>query len=112
MGRRRDHAIESVLDRIEDRLIDAPEGLHQVGEPASADDLAAAAKAGLEPEVLALWRRWDGLDLGNGEARLLSLAEQAEATAAAATRLAIASPIPRLAPEMNMVFPASDIGSP
>ncbi|MCA9682674.1 MAG: hypothetical protein KC457_10795 [Myxococcales bacterium] len=83
MGRRRDHAIESILDRIEDRLIDAPEGLHQVGEPASADDLAAAAKAGLEPEVLALWRRWDGLDLGNGEARLLSLAEQVEATAAA-----------------------------
>src|SRR6476660_640968 len=27
----------------------------------------------------------------------------------AATRLAIASPIPRLAPEMNMVFPASDM---
>src|SRR5690349_4447348 len=38
------------------------------------------------------------------------LATSAMLAPSEATRLAIASPIPRLAPEMNIVFPASDMG--
>lgn len=70
-------AWEALGDRIEDRLRDAPLGLHQVGEPA---DPEALARAELPDEAVVLWRRWDGLGLGNGEARLLSLAESEVAT--------------------------------
>lgn len=62
-------------------MIDAPAGLHRAGPPADPD---ALAESGLEGEAAALWRRWDGIDLGNGEATLLSLAEQREQTRAAA----------------------------
>ena len=40
------------------------------------------------------------------------LAISAMLAPSAAARLAIASPMPRLAPEMNMVLPESDMGSP
>lgn len=70
-------AWETLADRIEDRLRDAPLGLHQVGEPA---DPEALARAELPEEAEPLWQRWDGLALGNGEARLMSLAESDEAT--------------------------------
>jgi hypothetical protein len=72
---RRDRRLEELTDRIEDRLRDAPIGLHQTGEAASDQ-----AVADLPDEAAALWRRWDGMALGNGEFRLLSLAEQDEAT--------------------------------
>ncbi|MCY0990368.1 tetratricopeptide repeat protein [Nannocystis sp. ILAH1] len=69
------------LDRIEDRLRDAPEGLHDAGEPADEQALAAS---GLDPDVALLWGTYDGIDLGGGEARVYPLAEHAEATEAAA----------------------------
>lgn len=69
--------LEDLLDRIEDRLVDAPIGLHQVGAPADPDMLASA---GLPEDAVGLWRRWDGLEFGNAESRLLSLAEQGPAT--------------------------------
>ena len=72
---------EELLDRIEDRLRDAPVGFHDVPAPASADDLSRAA---LADEDAAVWRRWDGLELAAGEARLVRLAEIEAATAAAA----------------------------
>jgi hypothetical protein len=68
------------LDRIEDRLRDAPEGLHEAGPPASKEALAAS---GLPPDVALLWGAYDGLELGGGEARILPLAEQVGATEAA-----------------------------
>lgn len=74
---RRDRNLEALLDRIEDRLMDAPIGLHRVGEPADRD---ALARAELPDEATALWRRWDGLELAGGETRLLSLVEQDQAT--------------------------------
>jgi hypothetical protein len=77
---RRDRNLEALLDRVEDRLVDAPIGLHQVGEPADRD---ALARAELPDEAAALWRRWDGLELADGEVVLLPLAEQQPATAAA-----------------------------
>ena len=40
------------------------------------------------------------------------LATRAMLAPSAAARLAIARPMPRLAPEMNMVFPESDMASP
>ena len=80
MSRRRDRAREALLDRIEDRLVDAPIGLHQSGPAACVEALAAS---GLDEDIAALWRVWDGLDLGNGEAQILSLAASAEATATA-----------------------------
>ena len=69
-----------MLDRIEDRLIDAPEGLHRLGEPASE---AALAEAGLAEDFAGLWERWDGLELGNGEAQFYPLAKHAQASAQA-----------------------------
>lgn len=83
MPRRQDSA-EAILDRIEDRLIDAPEGLHRVGGPAQGEDPGAGELPALPDEALRLWRRWDGLELGNGEARLFALAEQPAATREAA----------------------------
>lgn len=77
MSKRSERRLEQLTDRVEDRLRDAPDGLHQVGEPA---DPAALAAAGLPEEAAALWRRWDGMALANGEAKLLSLAEQESAT--------------------------------
>src|SRR5262245_52990142 len=74
---RADRRIEALTDRIEDRLRDAPLGLHQVGEPADPELLA---RAELPEEAAALWGRWDGLALGNGEASLWSLAESDAAT--------------------------------
>ncbi len=71
---------EAVLDRIEDRLRDASEGFHSAGEPASA---AALAAIGIDDDELGVWARWDGLELGAGDARLLSLAEISAASAAA-----------------------------
>ena len=80
MSRRRTRRLEELTDRIEDRLRDAPLGLHRVGPPASEE---ALARAELPEEAAALWSRWDGMDLGNEEVRLLSLADQARATQAA-----------------------------
>lgn len=74
---RRDRRLEALGDRIEDRLRDAPPGLHQVGEPA---DPQALAQADLPDEAAALWGRWNGLELGNDEVRLWSLARQEQAT--------------------------------
>jgi tetratricopeptide (TPR) repeat protein len=74
---RRDRSREALLDRVEDRLMDAPIGLHRVGGPA---DAAALTHAQLSDEAAALWRRWDGIELAGGEAKLFSLAEQELAT--------------------------------
>ena len=57
--------------------MDAAIGLHRVGEPADATALAAAQ---LPEEAAALWRRWDGMELAGGEARLFALVEQAQVT--------------------------------
>lgn len=77
--------IEHSLDRIEDRLRDAPEGLHQVGDPA---DPAALAASPLPPTARLLWGRWDGLELSHREVRLLALADLADAQTEAADRVA------------------------
>lgn len=69
--------IEGSLDRIEDRLRDAPDGLHEAGPPA---EPAALTKAGLPPAAAMLWERWDGFDLACSEATILTLAAQEEAT--------------------------------
>ncbi|HEY8374978.1 MAG TPA: hypothetical protein VIK91_00760 [Nannocystis sp.] len=68
------------LDRIEDRLRDAPVGLHDAGPPA---DPAALAASGLDPDLALLWGEYDGLELGGGEVRIYPLAEHPEATRAA-----------------------------
>lgn len=72
------------LDRIEDRLRDAPEGLHDAGDPA---DPAALAASPLPAAAQLLWARFDGLELGHGELRLYSLAVLADAQAEAEERL-------------------------
>jgi tetratricopeptide (TPR) repeat protein len=74
---RRIAALTALTDRIEDRLRDAPVGLHQIGEPADPD---ALARAELPEEAAALFQCWDGLALGNDDARILSLAESELAT--------------------------------
>lgn len=71
--------VQHNLDRIEDRLRDAPPGLHAVNPGA---DPAALAASPLPPAARLLWSQWDGLELAAGELRLWPLAELAEADAA------------------------------
>jgi len=66
--RRRD--VDDVIDRIEDRLRDAPFGFHVVGDPA---ERAALAASGLDEDTARVWASWDGLDLASGELVLYSL---------------------------------------
>jgi len=77
-GRQRQRRLEALSDRIEDRLVDAPIGLHQLG---GASEREALEAAGLPEEAVELWRRWDGMVLGNEDARLLAFAEHERATA-------------------------------
>ena len=73
-------SVELILDRIEDRLQDADDGLHRVGAPASR---AALDASGLPLEAQLLWERWDGLEFACAEALILPLDDLAEATASA-----------------------------
>ncbi|MEX1363981.1 MAG: tetratricopeptide repeat protein [Nannocystaceae bacterium] len=72
--------IEQALIRLEERLYVAPPGLHRVGDPASAEAIAAA---GLPPAAAMLWARVDGLEVGAEMSRILALAEIEGATARA-----------------------------
>jgi tetratricopeptide (TPR) repeat protein len=72
--------IEQALERLEERLMSAPPGLHRVGGPASPDALEAA---GLPPTAAMLWARYDGVEVGAETARILPLDAIDEATAAA-----------------------------
>jgi tetratricopeptide (TPR) repeat protein len=76
----RHDAVDELVDKIEDRLRDAPEGLHRWGEPANA---AAVRDAGLTGDAARLWLAFDGLELGVGEATIHPVAGIAAATAAA-----------------------------
>ena len=69
-GERR--ALERQIDRIEERLHVAPPGLH-VGFAGAG--VAALEAAGLPEAAAMLWARWDGMDLGHGEACIHPLAE-------------------------------------
>jgi hypothetical protein len=73
----RRRAVDDVIDRIEDRLHDAPMGFHVIGDPASRE---ALAKSGFDEETARVWANWDGLDLASGELVLYSLAAIADAT--------------------------------
>ena len=64
--------ISQLLDRIEDRLRCAPEGLHLVGRAASMKDIEASS---IRNELIHLWRRWDGFELGNQEVKIYPLAQ-------------------------------------
>ena len=68
--------VQHNLDRIEDRLRDAPDGLHAFNPPADPAELAASP---LPPAARMLWAQWDGLELAAGELRLWPLAELAQA---------------------------------
>lgn len=72
-----------MLDRIEDRVVDAEPGLFMMGPGADAADLASSA---IEPGARLLWERWDGLDLANGELLIHSLRRVKEETSALATQ--------------------------
>ena len=56
--------LERVLDKVEERLVDAPLGFHQCGAPTGGDGLGASA---LSNGAQMLWRRWNGMELANGE---------------------------------------------
>jgi len=73
-------SIEATLDRVEDRLQDADDGLHRVGAPAPR---AALEASGLPLEAQLLWERWDGLEFACCEALIHPLKDLAEATATA-----------------------------
>lgn len=70
----------TALDRLEERLETAPQGLHDFARSASAQALAAAD---LPPGAAILWEKYDGVELMSGEARVLPLSEIEAATTAA-----------------------------
>jgi tetratricopeptide (TPR) repeat protein len=72
--------IEQALERLEERLLAAPSGLHGVGRPPEPGALAAA---GLPATAVMLWARYDGIEVGAEMAKILPLREIAEATRAA-----------------------------
>ncbi|MEM7157564.1 MAG: hypothetical protein AAF799_32290 [Myxococcota bacterium] len=65
------------IDKLEERMMVAPAGLHRVGPAATAE---ACAAAGLPPASALLWMSFDGMEIGAETARILPLAEIAEAT--------------------------------
>lgn len=69
--------IERALDRLEERLAAAPEGLHHAGPPATA---AAIEAAGLPPAAAMLHRRYDGLEIASGDAAILATTQVLAAT--------------------------------
>jgi hypothetical protein len=73
--------VEHNIDRIEDRLRDAPDGLHTFNPGADPEALAASP---LPPAARRLWAEWDGLELAAGELRLWPVAEVTANHAAAA----------------------------
>ena len=81
LSRAQRRQIESVLDRVEDRLLDAPVGLHAVGGPADAGELESSP---LSDEARLVWARWDGLELLHGEVVLYAAKAIAERTREAA----------------------------
>lgn len=72
--------IERALDKLEERLAAAPEGLHLAGLPA---DEPAIQSAGLPPAAAMFYRRWDGLEIAGGDATILSASQVQAATAGA-----------------------------
>lgn len=72
--------IHHALEKLEERLYVAPPGLHRAGAPAQ---VQALEEAGLPPTAAMVWARMDGLELGAETARILPLAEIADATARA-----------------------------
>lgn len=69
--------IERALDRIEERVFAAPPGLHRPGERGR--DLPAA----LGEAASMVWTRYDGFEVGGGDALLLPAAQVTAATAQA-----------------------------
>lgn len=74
------NALDRLFDRIEDRLLEAPEGMHRFNEGCSEKEVLAQ---GIDLERGFLWTRWNGMELGQGEVEVLALAEIAGATEAA-----------------------------
>ena len=71
---------QNLIDRIEDRLLDAPDGLHLLGSPADKESLRAALESGMSEDSLGLWESWDGLELGNGDLTVFPLKGQIQLT--------------------------------
>jgi hypothetical protein len=69
--------VERALDRIDERLAEAPPGMHRCGRPAAS---ASLQTAGLPATAALVWARFDGMELACGEARLFALVELATAT--------------------------------
>lgn len=72
--------IEQALEKLDERLMCAPPGLHRPGRPADPQALAAAD---LPPAAAMLWARYDGIEIGAEAMRILPLAEIEDATAEA-----------------------------
>lgn len=76
-ARRLSRHTEDLIDRITVRLRDAPDGLHEVGAPATADALATSR---LDAEQAALWLSFDGLNLAQSEVVIWPLGQHDSAT--------------------------------
>lgn len=79
-GREEIARVERALDRLEERLIDAPDGLYRPGRPAQP---GALEQAGLSAVATPVWEKFDGMDLAQGEAKLYALLEIPAATRSA-----------------------------
>jgi len=72
--------VRRALDKLEERLMMAPPGLHRAGDPATED---ACVAAGLTPAAAMVWACFDGIEVGAESARLLMVSEISSATAEA-----------------------------
>lgn len=68
-------ALDRLLDRVEDRIFGSERGLHMARPAASEADLRAAEALGLSEACLTFWARFDGIEMGHGEARIYRAAE-------------------------------------
>ncbi len=72
--------IRRALDRLEERLMMAPPGLHHANPGTT---VQACRAVELPPTAVMLWTRYDGLEIGAETARLLPVAQISSATEAA-----------------------------
>ncbi|MGB1701434.1 MAG: hypothetical protein ACPHRO_15865, partial [Nannocystaceae bacterium] len=56
--------IDRILDRVEERFVDAPYGFHHRGGRLTD---TSALPSNLSETARMLWTRWDGMELANGE---------------------------------------------
>ena len=75
-----ERGIDRILDKVEERLVDAPLGFHNCGAGLGDDALTSST---LSAGARMLWQRWNGMELANGEVCVFSAERLEEETQSA-----------------------------